>query len=193
MLRNDQLHLRLKIGVNQKVGNMVITSNLLLWIVVFIQMGFLYYLAKLVAEFMNRIRLTNKGVTLNSLKVGSRAPQFREKDHHGATIRLSGYNGLTLLVFAQESCGTCKQIIPELSVVRKIKENIRTLVISKQPLSNIQQIPESVHYIQSATIFENYQISKVPTVMLIDNDSMLISINEILTIDDLKKVLNDEI
>ncbi|WP_254613161.1 redoxin domain-containing protein [Brevibacillus sp. HB1.2] len=171
---------------------MIITSNVLLWVVVFIQMGFLYYLAKMVAEFLNRIRLTNRGVTLNSLRVGSKAPQFREKDQYGNTIKLSEHNGTTLLVFAQESCGTCKRIIPELGLIRKLKDNIRILVISKQPLNSTLQIPENVHYIHSAVVFENYLISKVPTVMLVDNDSTLISINDILTIDDLKKVINGE-
>ncbi|MED4572684.1 TlpA family protein disulfide reductase [Brevibacillus agri] len=173
--------------------NIVITSNVLLWVVVFIQMGFLYFLAKMVAEFLNRIRLTNKGVTLNSLRVGSKAPQFREKDQYGTTIKLSEHNGTTLLLFAQESCGTCKSLIPELGLIKKLNDSIRILVISKQPFNNTLQIPENVHYIHSAVVFENYLISKVPTVMLVDNDLTIISINDILTIDDLKKVINGEV
>ncbi|MCY7908307.1 conjugal transfer protein TraF [Bacillus inaquosorum] len=149
--------------------NIIIT---LLIIIVLIHSFFIFYLSKYVAEFLNSFRISGGQAVPEKLKIGQKVPLFRDIDHLNRKVALSENKGLkTLLVFARSSCFYCRNIIPELDDISE-KYDIRVIVIAQTTLDyNLNY----GHIIKSQSIFKEYKIKTVPTMLLIDTDSYLVA------------------
>ena len=149
--------------------NAVITG---LIVIVIIHSFFIYFLSKYVAEFLNSFRVSNREAVSEKLKIGEKVPLFREKDHLNRQVILSQHkNSNTLLVFAGESCFYCKNIVPELDKISH-EFNLRVIVIAE---TKINYKLTSTHILHSRTLFKDYKIKSVPSMLLVDDDSYLIA------------------
>ncbi|MFD2169220.1 TlpA family protein disulfide reductase [Tumebacillus lipolyticus] len=150
----------------------VTISIILLWVFMIAQMVVIYFLAKLVAGFLNRFRLIQPEVEYLKIGIGQQAPMFREKDQHGNLIKLSDLQGRpTMLLFVRESCNVCKRVLPELSVLATSMKSLRIIVITGTDADGPSfELPGGIHLLRSDEIFENYYIRKVPEYVLVGGD-----------------------
>ncbi len=149
-------------------------SNYLLWVVLIIQTLFIFYLTKLIVNFLNRFRLVGNSIQEIRLEVGQEAPLFRSKNHLGEVVKLKdGSQRYTLLIFGSKSCSSCSEVIKNVSSQIN-NRNLRVFIIYNSDSVNEEVHPtEKVHHIYSSDIFENYYVSKVPHIFLIDPSGMI--------------------
>ncbi len=154
-------------------------SNALLWVFMIFQFICFIMLAKLVANFLNRFRISNTSVAPVKLHVGVQAPLFRETDQNGQIVALSETEGKpTLLLFTDDSCSICKQLIPTLPTLKE-HTDIRIIVIAHERKdAQIKDIPDGVHFLRSDQIIEDYLFPGAPAMILVDHKRYIIS-NEI--------------
>ncbi|MGC5325731.1 TlpA family protein disulfide reductase [Brevibacillus sp. SYSU BS000544] len=167
-------------------------SHILLWILLLLQTLIIYFLLKLVVQFLNRFRLEDKKVEIPSLVLGQRAPLFREKDQHGRTIALAESNGyLTLLFFVQDTCGTCKSIIPHINKLLQFDHNLKIIMIAGRiSLQDTMEVPEGIPLIRSNDLFSSYYVTKAPTAVLVGPAGEVIEIHEITEFEQLLAMLD---
>lgn len=148
-------------------------SILLLWVAFIIQSVFIFYISKFVASFLKNIRVTGSKLSGEEMAIGEKIPMFRELDHLQREVKTNEKSGkFTLLVFASNKCMYCKEIVSSLlSISRSF--NLRIIIVSKEKLDVNRS--EELHFIQSKTLFENYKIKSVPTILLVDNKNYLVS------------------
>lgn len=147
---------------------------MLLWIVVIVQTVVIVLLAKLVAQFIQRFR-TAAGKLEEGLNYGDRAPLFRAKDQRGEPVLLRESQGKpTLLFFGKQTCDTCHEIAPQLGQLQR-KHGLRIIAITGQETAGTPlNIPDGIPLIRSDEIRENFKVSKMPTVVLVDSDGVVL-------------------
>ncbi|USG67272.1 peroxiredoxin family protein [Brevibacillus ruminantium] len=184
----------MKEGMMNLMGNGYLISHVLLWTFALLQMAFLLYLTRLIVQFLNRFRFSDKQNNTPSLQTGQKAPDFREKDQHGNFLRpISDKWQNSLLLFVQDSCSKCNEIISQLSSLQKKLPHIRIMVISgkiyyEQGIS----VPEGVHLIRSDALFIEYHVRVVPTVFLLDAHGNIVDVQEVSTYASLVTMLEED-
>ncbi|MCM3561169.1 peroxiredoxin family protein [Brevibacillus borstelensis] len=172
--------------------NSLAISNVLLWVVVFVQSIILLFFIRLVVQFLNRFRISDKQVEMASLSIGGSAPFFREKNQQGDIVELNDQQAeQTLLLFTNDHCGTCKAVISELQHARNQYPHVRIIVVAN-PIyyEKGMEIPEGIHLIRSEEIMQKYQIHIVPTAILVDENRMIRDIKQVKDYRDIESMFN---
>ena len=172
--------------------NSLLISNFLLWVVILIQSIILVAFIRLVVQFLNRFRISDKQVEVATLSIGGPAPVFRERNQNGVVIELNNQQTeQTLLVFTSDTCGTCKVVIPELQHTRKHYPNVRVIVVSN-PIYYEKgiEIPEGIHLIRSDEIMNKYHVHVVPTAFLVDENGTIREIKQVKDHQDVEAMFN---
>ncbi|MEJ8547680.1 hypothetical protein [Brevibacillus borstelensis] len=169
-------------------------SHILLWAIVLIQMVVMYAIVRLVVQFLNRFRLSDKKIELSQLQAGQGAPSFREKDQQGNVIQPIAENGGdTLLMFVGDSCGTCKEILPYLAELRKQYPHIRMIAVAEKIYYEQSiELPPGIPLLRSSSLFGTYLISKVPTLVLIDHQGIIQAVEQISALQQLVNLLEHQ-
>lgn len=177
------------------MANGYLISHILLWTLMLIQMAFLFYLTRLIVQFLNRFRLSDKQAVSLTLQIGQRAPDFREKDQHGAIIRpASGNHQESLLLFVQDTCSKCKGIVAQLELLHKRFHRLRMIVIGgKIYYEKGLSAPEGIHFIRSDELLADYYIRAVPTAFLLDASGDIVEMKQVAAISDLVEMLEEQI
>ncbi|MGO0058574.1 TlpA family protein disulfide reductase [Brevibacillus fluminis] len=159
-------------------------SHILLWIVTLIQMAVMYFLVRLVVQFLNRFRLSNHKVEMLSLQVGQGAPAFREKDQNGVIIQpISENESDTLLFFINDTCPTCKTIIPSLHHFQTEYPDVRIVAVSGRIYyQQSLELPSTIPLIRSDSLFTTYFITNVPTAVFINSQGIIKNVEAISSI-----------
>ncbi|WP_289141166.1 redoxin domain-containing protein [uncultured Brevibacillus sp.] len=174
------------------MDNGLMISNLLLWIALFIQSLILLFFIRLVVKFLNRFRISNMQVEAAILKIGEKAPYFREKDQNGKVIQVTQHLGKhTLLLFTNDTCGTCKVIIPDLPYVSSNSPDVTVIVVSN-PIFYEKglEMPTGISLIRSEDIMSKYYIQAVPTAVLIDNGGTIRAIKQVSAFQEIVEMLD---
>jgi AhpC/TSA family len=142
-------------------------SDIALWIVVILQTILIFFLTKLVVQFLNRFRVSNHGLESNELVIGMDAPLFRVKNHKDKTVTLEDpRNDYNVLVFVKEGCSTCSNFLEKLTPYLK---NYNVFIISSEVYTNKQYAHyQNVHYIEDNNLLESYFVNRVPFGVLVD-------------------------
>lgn len=168
------------------MNNALWISNLILWAVVIIQGVLIYFLARMSAEFLQRFRISGKQVERVSLKIGEKAPLFREHNQHGEIVRLSeSTNEYSLLLFMSDTCNICDGIIPRYNELSSLFD-LRLFALAKGSLPFTKPVASDVHLIRSDEIFTNYMIQHVPTLFLINKAGHIEAIESVSSYEQLK-------
>ncbi|MEJ8548724.1 hypothetical protein [Brevibacillus borstelensis] len=169
------------------MNNGLVISNLLLWVVVFVQTIILFFFIRLVVQFLNRFRVNDKQVTAATLTIGEKAPVFREKDQHGEVVQATeDVEKQTFMLFTNDTCGTCKAIIPELPHILQDYPDVRVIVVSN-PIYYEKglEVPSAIHLVRSNDLINKFLIQIVPTAVLIDHDGIIRAIRQVTSIQDI--------
>ncbi|ARU60698.1 hypothetical protein CBW65_06070 [Tumebacillus avium] len=168
------------------MGTAMLVSNIALWVVVIVQCIIIYFLARMTAEFMNRFRITGQQIENATLKVGEKAPSFREQNQDGDMIRLAEPNtAYTLLMFVSGTCSICDAILPKLHELQKVYD-LRTITVSKASLSFDKPLNPATHHVKSDELFQSYMVQAVPTVFLIHSSGHIEAIETVTSFEQLK-------
>lgn len=158
-------------------------SNLALWGLVLVQGVILVVLMKTLVQYINRLQykiLLRKPV-LFTVKVGDKAPVFREPNQKGEMISLTDNGGRsTLLVFTVDNSQLCKEIFPRLPEIHRLGLEMRVCVIEDTvPNGTASEAPDSIHYFRSFQVFKMFQIKRVPYFMLVNEDGYVVDADPI--------------
>lgn len=171
------------------MGNTLLYSNIILWIVVIVQTLFIFLLTKSITHFLNNLRIEK--TNSNLLTVGKKAPLFKEVDEKGSLIKLSDFNdSFTLLFFADDVCNICKETFA--LIKNKIPDSMRLVIIADEnpgieSLSTLVS-ENNMSLIRSNDIPINYQINEVPTLFLLDKYHV---IKEIYSHNEVQELIKD--
>lgn len=151
-------------------------SEALQWVFIIAEAIVILLLSKLVAEFLNRLRLQDRSVKSTKLTTGSKAPLFKEIDHKGYRVSLQeNENKNTMLLFAKYPSNSCMNIIDSISKAENL--NARILIVTREDEDwSGFSIPSYLSLIQSDTIFTKYLIENTPTAVLIDPGNNILGI-----------------
>ncbi|MBH0173769.1 hypothetical protein IHV09_09375 [Fictibacillus sp. 23RED33] len=142
-----------------------ILSQTFLWVIVICQFFVIFYLTRILSQFLTRFRTTGQKVEEMSLQVGTSAPLFRAKDSRGNTVKIHDYIGRdVLLLFSNPSCSTCESLLEKASSLE-----VPTFIISPERYSDerIKRYPQFI-FLYDPNLLENYYIQKVPTLVVVD-------------------------
>lgn len=157
-----------------------LASYIALWAVVLFQ-GFiiLMLLRQLGIIYLG----TAQGVSRDGLAVGERAPDFAVAGLDGQSISLAGLRGLPLLlVFGSANCNPCRQLIPDLNVfARERQDELRVLFLSRGEIEETRrfasevdaQVPVATH--PDSTLPDRYKARVTPFAFLIDGDGVIVA------------------
>jgi hypothetical protein len=154
---------------------------IILSIIVAIEMVFMYKLARVIGEFLNRFQYAAGGmVTKRYLQVGQQAPIINSKNQNNQKANFhSDKRQFKILIFKDVNCGTCQLISEKLpSLVNNLKSNVDLLVIQKDP--PIEEMVSKVQYFTDKKAFEDYRIDRVPTLFIVDNNGAILKISNMI-------------
>lgn len=97
----------------------------------------------------------------------------------------------TYLLFTSSTCGICKEIMPQLNLINNLKLDPSFIVISdsieglNNDSFNIEQLPVNIHLVSSKDVMKAYGISLVPTLIIVGSNGNILSIEKMLSIENL--------
>lgn len=153
-------------------------SVVILWVIVIIQTICIYFLVKFVSTFLNRFRTTGNNLVEETLGVGDKAPLFREYDYikEEQVAVIDNRGKYTMLMFASKDCLICHELLPKITNFLT-KYDLRIIVLSQEEL--LENINTEISYIKSSNLFEAFNISSVPTMILLDTNNHIVLIKHI--------------
>lgn len=144
----------------------------------------------------------------NSPLIGQEATNFSLKDMDGNTVKLSDYRGKKVyLKFWASWCGPCRKSMPELEELVNDKDRDFEILTVIAPGKQGEKSEEAfakwfgdqsfisvpVLYNPSASVFHDYQVRSVPTVVFIDSDGTIKNVQVGVISNDIAKEIMSEI
>lgn len=162
-------------------------SNIILWILITIQFMFMFMLTKTFVDFTK-----NFSKDSYTIKVGDELPSLKARDQYDKYITLNDVKGkITKLIFLSDHCSTCFRVLdtlkqePTATHFLVIKEDKR----KKRALENDEQ-KYKFPILRSSKIISKLGIERVPTIVTINNNGIVSSIDELGDLDDLKTLIS---
>lgn len=141
-----------------------------------IEMIFMFKLAKLVANFLNRIMFLGDGkIKRNTLNSGDISPPINKRTINGKTVNIYDKN-YQLLLFKDSNCGTCKEISNHLSeIIPNLRKNVELLIIQKDTI--FTDAEKQLDIIIDENLFEKFLITSVPTLVIIGDEGKILKVS----------------
>ena len=162
--------------------NLLIVSNLILWVLV-IGLGVtVLALARQVGVLYERIAPAGALMVIQGPAVGELAPQFDLETVSGETIVLGGLSSAkksTLLFFLSPTCPVCNTLIPILKSIQRSESKWLEIVFASDGDLGTQQAfiakkeISSFPYVLSTQLGIAYQVAKLPFAVLVDENGVL--------------------
>ncbi|MFT4583944.1 MAG: methylamine dehydrogenase accessory protein MauD [Gammaproteobacteria bacterium] len=162
--------------------NLLIVSNLILWVLV-IGLGVtVLALARQVGVLYERIAPAGALMVIQGPAVGELAPQFDLETVSGETIVLGGLSSAkksTLLFFLSPTCPVCNTLIPILKSIQHSESKWLEIVFASDGDLGTQQAfiakkeISSFPYVLSTQLGIAYQVAKLPFAVLVDENGVL--------------------
>lgn len=124
-------------------------------------------------NFFSKFKVSDGSIEKDKLLIGNQVPFFRKKDQNNQAVVL-GEEGTNykLLIFAQEHCIYCKEIISKCSKLKELY-NLKIIVVSSEPFP-LNLMNDDLQFISSRDIFDNYFVTNTPETFLVDEDNYLV-------------------
>ncbi|WP_259418178.1 TlpA family protein disulfide reductase [Bacillus toyonensis] len=165
----------------------MIIMIIILSIVVTVEMFFMYKLARLIGEFLNRFQSLGEGrITTQYLQVGQKAPIINSKNQYNKKLDLQGENSqYKLLLFKDVNCATCKDISQQLPIlISHLKTNAELIIIQRD--KPLEEMLSKIQYFIDDKAFEDYRVKQVPTLFVVDHNGAILKMSNLIgSFDDL--------
>jgi methylamine dehydrogenase accessory protein MauD len=159
--------------------DLIVVSNILLWISVIILSCILYGVIRQVGVLHERVSPIG-ALTINSgPQVGERSPQFNLKDLNGQDVIIGGSQEKSLLLFfLSPNCPICKKLLPVLKSLRKDEPWLNIVLASDGNEFDhkgfyLKNDLYDFSYIISIDLGMAFHVSKLPFAVLIDKDGVI--------------------
>ena len=162
--------------------NLLVVSNLILWVLV-IGLGVtVLALARQVGVLYERIAPAGALMVLQGPAVGELAPQFELEAVSGETILLGGLSQAkksTLLFFLSPTCPVCNTLIPILKSIQRSESAWLDIVFASDGDLGTQKAfitkkdITSFPYVLSPQLGMAYQVAKLPFAVLVDEHGVI--------------------
>ncbi|OMF60469.1 hypothetical protein MKY66_02260 [Paenibacillus sp. FSL R5-0766] len=170
-----------------------IISNISLWIIVLIQLVFMYLLTKSMVSFINKFQETAPvDSTAVDVILGEQVPVFKGKDQRGNifdSLKIQN-SSITKLLFLSDECGTCNEVLDRLS---NIPDPNKYLVIKRDINKDIPLTlsdKEQRHpIIRSTKVMNIFGVKKVPLFITLDKNGVIQGIDELKDANNLDNLL----
>jgi methylamine dehydrogenase accessory protein MauD len=163
--------------------NLLIASNIILWIAVILMAIVIFALIRQVGILYERVAPAGALAINKQLSVGQAAPQLDVLDFNSKqTLAIGGQSSnqhCQLLFFVSPTCPMCKSLIGVAKSIAKAEQNWIDLVFASDGEdSKINQFIETQkltnsHFINSELLGKTYGVSKLPYAVLIDEKGTL--------------------
>lgn len=155
--------------------NLLIFSNILLWIVVLIQLGVIFALARQIGILFERVSPVGAMISDSGPALGEKVPSLALPNLNGEGLTLGDAGGRSQLVFfLSTSCPICKALLPALKSIRSEEEAWLNVVLASDGRETLHRRlidSESLQdfpYVLSAELGMSFKVSKLPFAVLID-------------------------
>jgi methylamine dehydrogenase accessory protein MauD len=163
--------------------NVLVISNLLLWVVVLALMLICLALARQIGILYERVAPMGALMLDKGPAVGEKAPNFSLRTLRGSMLTIGASEvtstQATLLFFLSPTCPVCKKLLPIIKRLAERESNWLRIVLAsdgEQPehlafvnRAGLSEFP----YVLSTELGMSYQISKLPYTVLIGSDGLI--------------------
>lgn len=154
------------------MGDALIASNVLLWIVVVVLAGVVLALLRQVGLLHERIAPAGALVGRGGPAVGESAPVLEVEDWSGRRLRVGGgSDAATLVFFLSPGCPVCRTLLPVLRSVGAA-EKTRIVLASDGTRAEHETFVRThgleSEYVLSAALGLAYQVGRLPYAVLLD-------------------------
>lgn len=126
-------------------------------------------------------KVLTEGVLPRGGKVGDFLPQFKGRDQMGRKVRSEELPGrLSKLIFLSDSCGSCVEVLKQLAGYSQ-RNQFLVLKGDPEPYSDadLGDISYKFPILRSSKIIEMFGIQRVPTVVTVNAEGRIESIDEL--------------
>jgi methylamine dehydrogenase accessory protein MauD len=149
-------------------------SVVVLWIVVILQIGVIFALARQVGILFERVSPVGAMISSNGPELGAKAPQLALPNLNGAPLTL-GAGGRAQLVFVlSTSCPICKALLPALKSIRADEARWLDVVLASDGRETLHRRLIDAEglgafpYVLSPELGMSFRVAKLPFAVLID-------------------------
>ncbi len=157
--------------------SLLVFSNLVLWVVVVIQIGVIYALARQVGILFERVSPVGAMISDSGPALGERVPALALSNLNGAGLTLGGGDGRAQLVFfLSTNCPICKALLPALKSIRADESAWLDVILASDGRETLHRRLieaeglQGFAYVLSAELGMSFRVSKLPFAVLIDRD-----------------------
>lgn len=162
--------------------NLIIFSNILLWIVVLVQIAVIFALARQIGILFERVSPVGAMISDSGPALGDKVAPMTLPNLNGDSLPLGGELGRAQLIFfLSTSCPICKALLPSLRSIQGDEKAWLDVVLASDgrealhrrliESENLQDFP----YVLSSELGMSFRVSKLPFAVLLDRDGKVVS------------------
>ncbi len=156
---------------------LLVFSNLLLWIIVIVQIGVIFALARQVGILFERVSPVGAMISDSGPGLGDKVAPMALPNLNGEGLTLAGSDGRAQLVFfLSTSCPICKALLPALKSIQSDEAAWLDVILASDgrealhrrliDAEGLQGFP----YVLSSELGMSFRVSKLPFAILIDKE-----------------------
>lgn len=161
--------------------NLLIFSNILLWVVVLVQIGVIFALARQIGILFERVSPVGAMISDSGPALGDQAPALAlpNLNGEGLTLGQAGAGRSQLLFFLSTSCPICKALLPALKSIREDETRWLDIVLASDGREALHrrlieaEDLQSFPYVLSSELGMSFRVSKLPFAVLIDSEGRI--------------------
>ncbi len=157
--------------------NLLIFSNILLWVVVLIQLAVIFALARQIGILFERVSPVGAMISDAGPALGDKVAPLALPNLNGSGLTLGRAGGRSQLIFfLSTSCPICKALLPALKSIRSDEQGWLDVILASDGREQLhRRLIEAEDlgafpYVLSSELGMNFKVSKLPFAVLIDKD-----------------------
>lgn len=157
-------------------------SVIVLWIVVILQIGVIYALARQVGILFERVSPVGAMISSSGPDLGEKVPELALTNLNGSPLTLGAGEGRAQLVFfLSTSCPICKALLPALRSIRDDEAKWLDVILASDGRESLHRRLieaeglQSFPYVLSPELGMSFKVAKLPFAVLIDRTGKVAS------------------
>jgi methylamine dehydrogenase accessory protein MauD len=145
-----------------------------LWVVVILQMGVIFALARQVGILFERVSPVGAMISSSGPELGEAVPALELPNLNGAPLTLGAGGRAQLVFFLSTSCPICKALLPALKSIRGDEARWLDVVLASDGREALHRRLieaeglEAFPYVLSSELGMSFKVAKLPFAVLID-------------------------
>lgn len=157
-------------------------SNILLWVVVLVQLGVIFALARQIGILFERVSPVGAMISDAGPALGDKVAALELPNLNGLGLTLGKAGGRSQLIFfLSTSCPICKALLPALKSIRADEQAWLDVILASDGREQLhRRLIETEKlgafpYVLSSELGMSFKVSKLPFAVLIDKDGKVVT------------------